>query len=116
MKKKNKEWKIEFSDETLKKADDLPDEVYDELSKIIKGFKEGKLDPTKIGQPVDFVDLDKKLKCLECDSNDVEWILDKNSKEVTFHCLKCGESFWMTHSEYKDAVKRNPDRVIIKRV
>jgi hypothetical protein len=107
-----KEWKIEFSKEALKNVDKLPDEVYDKLSEVIKGFKEGKLDPTKIGQSVSFVELYEKLKCPECNSEEVEWLLDKNSEEVTFHCLKCSESFWMTHSEYKNAIKRNPDKLI----
>ena len=113
MKKKAKRYKVEFSEEVLKKFKDLPNNVHEEVEKIIKGFKSGKLDPAKVGRPMDLVALDKKLICPECDSRVVEWLLDKNSDEVTFHCLKCGESFWMTHKEYNDAIKRNPDKVII---
>jgi len=112
MKKENKKWDVEFSKEVTEKLGDLPDETYEELVKIVKGFKEGKLDPTKIGQPMDLVDLNTKLKCPECNSEDVEWMLDKNSNEVDFHCLECGESFWMTHKEYKGAIKRNPNKII----
>lgn len=112
MKKENKKWKVEFSKDVTEKLGDLPDDAYDELVKLVKGFKEGKLDPTKIGQSMDLADLDTKLKCPECDSEDVEWLLDKNSNEVTFHCLKCGESFWMMHDEYKNAIERNPDQII----
>jgi len=90
----------------------MPDEVYEEFAKIVKGFKTGKIDPKKIGQPVDWAELDIKLVCPECKSNKVEWLLDKNSDEVTFHCLKCTESFWMTYKEYKDTVKRNPEKII----
>jgi len=107
-----KKWKVEFSEEATKKLGDLPDDTYDELVKIVQGFKEGKLDPIKIGQPVNFVDLKIKLKCLECDSENVEWLLDKNSDEVTFHCIACGESFWMMHNEYKEAIKKNPKQII----
>ena len=80
--------------------------------KIIKGFKTGKLNPEKVGQPIDWIELDLKLKCPECKSNNVEWLLDKNSNEVTFHCLKCSESFWMTYKEYKETVRKNPDKII----
>ena len=109
---KNKEWKVKFSEEIIKKIDSMPDDVYEKFEKIIKGFKTGKLDPTKVGQPIDWVDLKIKLRCPECQSNEVEWLLDKNSNEVDFHCLKCNESFWMTHEEYKGAIKRNPDKII----
>lgn len=90
----------------------MSDSVLEELEKLIKGFKTGELDPTKIGQPVEWVDLDIKLMCPKCESRNVEWMLDKNSNEVTFHCLKCSESFWMTKKEYKNAVKKNPNKII----
>ena len=110
---KNKEWKVKFSEEVIRKIDDMPNDVYEEFVKIVKGFKTGKLNPKKVGQPINWVELDVKLKCPKCKSNNVEWLLDKNSNEVTFHCFKCSESFWMTYEEYKDAVKRNPDKIII---
>lgn len=114
MKKKDdkKKWKVTFSEEVLKKFEDIPDDVSEEFEKIIKGFKTGKLNPTKVGQPVDWVELDIKLKCPKCKSENVEWLLDKNSNEVTFHCLKCSEGFWMTIDEYTRAVKKNPDCII----
>ena len=112
MEKKNRKWKIEFSKEAIEKSKDLPNEVYEELVKIIRGFKEGKLDPMKKGKPMDLVSLNIKLRCPECYSKDVEWFLDKNSNEVDFHCLKCRESFWMTYKEYKAAIKKNPDKII----
>ena len=109
---KNKKWKVKFSEEVIRKSKDMPDEVYEEFERIIKGFKTGKLDPKKVGQPINWVELDLKLKCPKCKSNKVEWLLDKNSDEVTFHCLKCSKSFWMTHEEYNSAVRRNPDKII----
>ena len=33
-----------------------PDDVYEEFEKIIKGFKEGTLDPTKVGKPVNWIE------------------------------------------------------------
>lgn len=111
-KDKKKKWKVDFSDDVLKKFKDLPDNVVEEFEKIIKGFKTGELDPTKVGQPINWIELKVKLKCPKCKSNNVEWLLDKNSNEVTFHCLKCSESFWMTFEEYKKVVKRNPDCII----
>jgi ribosomal protein L33 len=110
--KMKKKWKVEFSEEALKKVEDMPDKVYEKFEKIIKGLKTGKLDPKKIGKPTKLVELKTKLKCPECKSNEVEWLLDKNSNEVTFHCLKCSECFWMTYKEYKDAIKRNPDKIV----
>ena len=109
MKKENskKKWKIVFSEDVLKKFKDLPDDIADEFEKLILGFKTGKIDPTKIGSPIDWVELDVKLKCLECESENVEWLLDKNSDEVTFHCLKCNEGFWMTFDKYKRVVKKS---------
>ncbi len=114
MKKENKKkkWKIVFSKDVLKKFEDIPDDVAEEFEKLIIGFKTGKLDPTKIGHPIDWIELDARLKCPKCKSEDVEWLLDKNSNEVTFHCLKCNEGFWMTINEYKKAVKKNPDGII----
>ena len=110
--KKGKKWKISFSNEFLKKFESLQDNVVEELEKLIKGFKTGKLDPTEIGQPVEWVDLDIKLICSKCESKDVEWMLDKNSNEVIFHCLKCNEGFWMTKKEYKNAINKNPNKII----
>ena len=110
--KKNKKWKVEFSEQASKKIDEMPDKAYKELEKIIKRFKTGKIDPTKLGKPIDWKSLKVKLICPECKSKNAEWFLDKNSNKVDFHCLNCDESFWMTHKEYKDAVKRNPDKII----
>ena len=112
MVKQNKKWNIEFSGKVLKKVNNLPDETYNELVKIVKGFKEGTLDPTKVGKSMDLKELNKKLKCSNCSSKDVEWFLDKNSNEVDFHCLECDESFWMTYKEYKRAIKNNPNKLI----
>lgn len=112
VKKENKKWKVILSKEANTKVDEMPDEVYDKFTKILQGFKTGKLDPTKAGTPIDWVKLDIKLKCPECESDNVEWLLDKNSNEVTFHCLKCPERFWVTYNEYKKAVKENPDKIV----
>lgn len=110
---KNKKWKVKFSEEVLRKIQNMPDSAYEKFEKIIKGFKTGELDPAKVGQPVNWLELNTKLKCPECKSKKVEWLLDKNSNEVTFHCLECSESFWMTYKEYKAAIKRNPDKIIL---
>ena len=107
-----KKWEVAFSNEALEKFKDLPDDTAEEFEKLIRGFKTGKLNPTKIGKPVNWVKLDKKLICPECKSQDVEWLLDKNSNEVYFHCLKCNESFWMTLKEYDKTIKKNPDKII----
>lgn len=112
IKKKKNKWKVEFSKEFLNKIEDIPNEVGEELEKIIIGFKTGKLDPTKIGNPIEWIELDIRLKCPECESNNIQWLLDRNSNEVTFRCLKCSEGFWMTYKEYKDTIKRNPQNII----
>lgn len=112
METQNKKWKVKFSEDALKKIDELPDNVYNKLTKMVQGFKTGKLNPEKIGHPVKFQELKIKLKCPDCNSDEVEWRLDKNSNEVIFHCLKCNEGFWMTHKEYKNIVKKNPDKII----
>ncbi|MFH1802275.1 MAG: hypothetical protein ABH864_02365 [archaeon] len=112
MKSKNKKYNVTFSDEALKQIDSLPNDVYDKLAETLSGFKSGDLDPKKIGQPVDWIELDIKLICPECKSHNVEWLLDKNSGEVDFRCIDCSGSFWMTHKEYKEAVKNNPDKII----
>ena len=111
-KEEKKKWKVTFSDEVLEKFKEIPDNVAEEFEKIIKGFKTGELDPTKIGQPINRIELKVKLRCPECKSKNVEWLLDKNSKEVTFHCLKCSGGFWMTFDEYKQAINKNPDCII----
>ena len=109
-----KKWKVKFSEEALKKVENMPDEVHEKFEKIIKGIKTGKLNSKLIGNPVDWVELKIKLKCPSCKSDNVEWLLDKNSDEVDFHCLDCDEYFWMTYKEYKIAVKRNPDKIILQ--
>lgn len=106
-----KKWKVVASNEFMKKSKDLPDDVYEKLTDVIQCFKSGELDPEKVGEPIDFIELKIKLVCPECKSKDVEWLLDKNSDEVTFYCLNCSESFWMTYDEYKGAVTRNPDKI-----
>ncbi len=108
----NKKWEVKFSDTVLKDLEKMSDGDYEKFEKIIKGFKMGGLDPRKIGKPVAWIELYSKLKCPECKSNYVEWLLDKNSNEVDFHCLECNKSFWTTYDEYKKAVKRNPDKII----
>ena len=75
-------------------------------------FKEFEIDPTKLGKPVDYQELEVKLKCPECNSGNVEWLLDKNSDEVDFNCLDCKKSFWMTYGEYREAVRRNEDKIV----
>jgi hypothetical protein len=108
----NEKWKVVGSEKFMKQSKDLPEEVYEELTKVILGFKSGEIDPTKIGKPVDYIDLDIKLRCPSCGSYNVNWLLDKNSNEVDFHCLECDESFWMTYGEYKNAIKKNSDCII----
>lgn len=108
---KNK-WEVKFSKEFLDKIEDIPDDIAQEIEKIIIGFKTGKLDPTTFGTPINWVELDIRLKCPECKSNNVKWLLDRNSNEVTFRCLKCKEGFWMTHKEYKNAIKKYPKDII----
>ena len=116
MKKSNnkKKWKVTFSEEVLKKFEDMPDDVSEEFEKLIKGFKTGKLNPAKVGQPIDWVNLQIKLKCPKCESKDVEWLLDKNSNEITFHCLKCSEGFWMMYKEYENAIKKI--RIVLSKI
>lgn len=114
MKKENKkkEWKVEFHENVLKKLDEIPDDVAEEFEKFIIGLKKGEIDPKKVGHPIDWVELNIKLRCPDCGSYEVEWLLDRNSNEVTFHCLSCTESFWMTYEEYKNAVNKNQDCII----
>ena len=107
-----KKWKVKFSEEILKDFNDLPDDVAEEFEKIIKGFKTGKLDPTKLGKPIDYQELEIKLICPDCNSKDVEWLLDKNSMEVDFSCPNCDRTCWMTYEEYKEAVRNNPDKIV----
>jgi hypothetical protein len=110
---KNEKWKVNFSEEVKMKLDDIPDDVYEKFSKLVKGFESGELNPKMVGKPVDWVELEVKLKCPECKSDYVEWLLDKNSNEVDFSCLECDKSFWMTHEEYEKTVRKNPDKIAI---
>jgi len=109
---KKKKWEVKFHPNILEKLEDIPDDVAEEFEKIIIGFKSGEIDPTKAGQPVEWIELNTKLKCPKCGSKEVEWLLDKNSDEVTFHCLMCSEGFWMTYKEYKNAIRKNKDSII----
>ena len=67
-KEEKKKWKVTFSNEVLEKFKEIPDNVAEEFEKIIKEFKTGKLDPTKIGQPINWIELKVKLRCPECKS------------------------------------------------
>ena len=106
------ECKAKREKESTKEITDRESKKWTTFEKLIIGLKTGKIDPTKIGQPVDWKELKVKLKCPKCQSKEVEWLLDKNSKEVTFHCLACSNSFWMTKKEYEKAIKKNPDCII----
>lgn len=111
-KAEGKKFKVKFSKEASDSYMFLPDDVLEDFDKIIKGLKNGTINPEKIGKPVKWVELDMKLKCPKCKSSNVEWLLDKNSDEVDFCCLKCGEAFWMTNKDYKTAVEKNSDCII----
>lgn len=109
---KKKKWKIKFHEDVLKKLEEIPDDVAEEFEKLIIGFKRGEIDPRNIGQPINWIELKVKLKCPKCKSKEVEWLLDKNSNEVTFHCSACKEGFWMTYKKYKKTINKNKDCII----
>lgn len=110
---KNKKYKIEVSKGIMGELGNLPDDVYEEFEKLIKGFKNGIIDPEKVGKPVDWIELKLKLICPECKSENVKWLFDKNSNEVDFQCLNCNKNFWMFYGEYKKAIEKNPDKIVI---
>ena len=109
---KTRKWKVRFSNEVLRDFKNLPDDVSEEFEKIIVGFKTGEIDPLELGKQIDYHNLDIKLKCPDCNSNNVEWLLDKNSDEVDFNCFKCSKSFWMTYEEYKESIRKNQDKIV----
>ena len=111
-KNKTKKWKAEFHENVLRKLEDVPDDVAEEFEKFVVGLKKGEINPKEIGHPVEWEELSIKLRCPSCRAYKVEWLLEKNSNEVTFHCLSCSESFWMTYEEYKNAIKKNQDCII----
>ncbi|KKN12896.1 hypothetical protein LCGC14_1011920 [marine sediment metagenome] len=60
--KENKKWKVNQTESFIKDLNEIPEEdreqVFDDLDKLFKGFKDGTIDPEKIGEPIDM----EKLK------------------------------------------------------
>ena len=93
-----KKMKVEYSKEVLKKLDEVSDKDYAILTagikKVVKSIEKGK----PIGKLMNLVKCDIKLLCGRCGSKNVDWTLDKNSKEVYFACYDCHESCWIKKS------------------
>lgn len=96
-----------------------PEHIQDKLNNLPKDDKEkienalDKLAKGEIeGEPFKPVELKKKLRCMNCNSKNIYWFQDENSKEVHYFCEKCGESAWMYDWEYEQALERYPEMII----
>jgi len=108
-----KNFNVKYSKEVIEKLDDLSDKDY---NKIFKGIKElvKKLEKGENpGTPIDWIKPKNQLACNKCKSENVEWLLDRNSNEVDFSCYDCKNHFWMTLKDYENAVRNNPDCIIV---
>ena len=56
----NKGYKILSHPDIMKDMDNIPDDALDEFNRIIVGLKNGTIDPTEIGEPVDMRELQKE--------------------------------------------------------
>lgn len=53
-----------------------------------------------------------RLRCNNCDSGNIMWFIDDNSKEVYYSCSDCHNSGWMYEHEYNRAVKKYKDKIL----
>lgn len=102
---KNKERIVIIPKEQLAK---VPKELKAEFDQIIDRLQQGE----DLGEPMDLEPCKDQLVCVKCGSQEVSWVLDKNSKEVMFRCKACKYSYSMTEQEYLEAVELNLDCVI----
>jgi hypothetical protein len=56
----NKGYKIFSHPDVMKDMEQVPDDVLEELDRIIVGLKNGTIDPSEIGEPVDMRELQKE--------------------------------------------------------
>lgn len=49
---KEKKYKVKLAKGVMEDMEDVPEDVEKELNNLIKGFKDGSIDPKKIGEPV----------------------------------------------------------------
>lgn len=56
-----KKWKVMMHEDVMKDMDnlDIPEEVEQELAELIKGFKDGTIDPAEVGEPIDLEELER---------------------------------------------------------
>jgi hypothetical protein len=111
VKKKEKDgYMVVIPDRIKKKIEDAPDEVKEEIEKLMQGFISGELNPMMVGsgKRVNWKPMKKKLRCGKCGSREITW--NRDGEEVYYHC-ECGESAWMYYKEYLRAMKTHPDAV-----
>ena len=106
--KKNKEKIAIIPEEINEQIKALPKEDRDKIFQAIDDIAAGKIE----GEPYEPVPMKVKLKCGSCESANINWVMEKNSREVYYNCNKCGEHGWMYEKEYKQALKKHPNLVI----
>ena len=110
-KKETNEKIIVIPDEIVKQIKEAPKKVQEEIERLIQGFQDGTIDPMKVGKPMNILDCEEKLKCAECKSKNISWIIEVEDKEVFYKCADCKAKGWMTLEEYEEAKKVCPQLV-----
>lgn len=110
MKEKDEGYVVVIPESIRKQIEEAPDDVQEDIEKLIKGFVDGTLNPKEVGESVDLSDVKEKLMCGACGSKNISWTSD-SVEEVYYRCFDCEEHAWMTIEEYEDAKKRHPECV-----
>jgi len=101
---------VVIPDSIRKQIEGAPEDVQEDIEKLIKGFVDGTINPKEVGEPVNLVDLKEKLLCGKCGTKNIEWTSD-GVEEVYYRCGNCESHAWMTIEEYEDAKQRHPECV-----
>ena len=91
-----------------KVMDEIPEDAKEEFEEAITKLQKGDFSDS---HEIDMQDVTIKLRCGSCNSDTINWFIDKNADEVYYNC-KCGTKGWMTQKEYDKAVKENPEMII----
>lgn len=97
---------IVVPEETVKKIKEAG--IEKEFNEILDRLEKGEI----LGSAMEIEDCEIYLKCAQCGSKNIKWMLDKAHNEVIFNCKDCNNSGWMYKEDYEDAIKRHPDCII----
>lgn len=96
-----KERIVIIPDSVAQRIAEEPQEVQDEINRIIESLESGDLDPLEHSDPMEFVQ-GERLLCAECTSNNIQWMRCVTDDEHFFQCFDCGNKGFMDGQEFHE--------------